>query len=276
MTNVQSNPYIFGDPQQDRRRLDTQTKLLGQYLGSHARAFFGDAVQSILDVGCGEGQLGFALLDVYPAAHLVGVDRDVEAIAVANRLAGERQRNAEFVAGDVQEGLPRGPFDVALASLLLMHTTRPQQVIQHIYDQLGSRGSLCVIELDPNLPARAEFGPDYQRLCELLYTALGRMGVHPYIMNELPGLLANAGFTDYTRRDTATDHPIVTHNQTEAMWAQAAGIGAIYNARFGISAATAVPVSEIERMVVAVTNRWTANPVMEMLPVYLVATARKP
>jgi hypothetical protein len=48
-----SNPYIFGNPETDRQRLETQSRLFTRYIRAHARAFCGDKVHRILDVGCG-------------------------------------------------------------------------------------------------------------------------------------------------------------------------------------------------------------------------------
>ncbi len=276
MNEAQDNYYVFGDPAQDRRRLDSQTKLLGQYIATHVRSFFGDNVRAIVDVGCGEGQLGFTLLDVYPGASLLGIDRDAAAVEQASKVATERKLNARFAVGDVQQGLPPGPYDLALISLMLLHSNSPQQILQHTYDQLRSGGGLLVIDVVPNLPAIADFGADYQRLSALLYTTLTRMGLHPLIMDELPALLAGIGFVDFARRESMTDHPAITHNATERTWASAAGIGAIYNARHGIAAATGTPVAEIEQMVARVANHWTLQPVANMPPVFAVATALKP
>ena len=276
MSDPPSNPYIFGDPTHDRARLDTQTKLLGRYLTNHALDFFGSDVHTILDVGCGEGQLGLDLLRIYAAAHLVGVDRDAAAVAQAGKSAATQGLNARFEVGDVQQALPAGPYDLALASLLLLHTTQPAQVLQHIYAQLRSGGSLLVIDLAANLPAMESFGSAYQRLISLLYTAMTRMGVHPLIMDELPGLLEQSGFVDYTRRETAQDHPMIANDEIEVGWAQAVGIATIYNARMGISAATGIPVSTIERLVADVILFWSTYPILLLPPVYAVATARKP
>lgn len=271
-----TNPYIFGDPALDRLRLASQTTLLSRYISSHACAFFGDAVSSILDVGSASGTIGLDLLAVYPAARLTGIDRDAAAISEAQQAAAQRNLAAQFVVGDVQTDLPNGPYDLALCSLVLVHTTNPQQVLQSIYNQLNHGGILFVIDLSPDLPNLPNYGPEYQRLSSLLYTTLSRIGVHPYIMNELPMLVAEVGFVDYQRRERPDDHPMLTHNATERTLATAAGIGAMYNARMGIAAATGTPLVEIERLVARVVNLWTASPGLDGPPPFQVATAVKP
>lgn len=197
-------------------------------------------------------------------------------MAQANKLAATQGLNARFVVGDVQQELPAGPYDLAMASLLLLHTNQPALVLQHIYAQLRPGGSLWVIDLAADLPAMESFGTAYQRQISLLYKAMTRMGVHPLIMDELPSLLEQCGFVDYTRRETAHDHPMIAHDETEVGWAQAVGIATIYNARMGISAATGIPVSTIERLVADVVLYWSTYPIILLPPVYAVATARKP
>lgn len=103
------NPYIFGNPELDRLRLETQDRLIGERMQARARALVGDNVRNILDLGCGEGQLGLRLLEVYPAAHLVGLDKDPKAITTAEARARVAGAQARYEVGDV-EGNARWPL----------------------------------------------------------------------------------------------------------------------------------------------------------------------
>lgn len=270
----QQSQYIFGDPEQDRLRSETQSRLIGQYLKRHARNFIGLEVQDILDVGCGDGQLGFALQEVYPQAKLVGIDRDPASIQRASASADARDRDARFVVGDIQQGLPEGEFDFALASLVLLHTQQPAAVLRHAFARLRNGGTLLVIDLR-HLPPNGVL-PSYDRLNALLFTTLGRIGSQPNIVTELPSLLIKAGFVDIERRDSDDDHPMTAANERDLRQVFAAGIGAMYNAREGMAAVTGTPLAEIEAMIVDVMNETVHMNSFEVPPVLAVITARKP
>jgi malonyl-CoA O-methyltransferase len=62
---------------------------------------------SIVDLGCGTGLLSRLLMDLYPAAHLIGVDLAEGMIEVCRtRWAGDAR--AEFHVADVDQGPPAG------------------------------------------------------------------------------------------------------------------------------------------------------------------------
>ncbi len=269
-----SNQYLFDDPEQDRLRLDTQTRLIGNYLIRHIRAFAGGDVRAILDLGCSSGQLGFRVLEVYPGAQLTGIDRDPVAIQNATTTASQHKLNASFSIGDIQVELPPGSFDLALASLVLLHTQRPEMALKHVYERLSSGGTLCMVELR-QLPS-VSGDQNYDRITALLFTTLGRIGSHPNIVEELPGLVAGAGFVDYQRHESESDHPLFTHNENDMRYAFAAGVGAMYNARQAIAAATGTPLVEVERMIVGVMNTMSHTTNFKVPPIFAVATARKP
>ncbi len=269
-----SNPYIFGDPEQDRLRLETQTKLISNYVKKHAHEFCGTAVRSILDLGCGEGQLGFALLDMYPDATLVGIDRDQRAIEGARQRAAAGGYQAEFILGDVQDELPAGPFDLVFSSFLLMHTIHPERVLSQAYSRLNSGGGLWVIDMASD-PASTTEEPTFKQLLAMLVVALERMGVHPHIMDELPGLLKDSGFEGASRREAQDDHPFLPNNSTEATYVTALSIGGIYSARVGLAKANGVPLEQIEQMLVRLMNKGTGAVVFSDSPCGVV-TARKP
>ncbi len=271
-----SNPYIFGDAEQDRVRLETQSRLVTGYLSRHAHDFTSGPVQRILDIGCGEGQLGMALMAAYPGAKLVGVDRDEKAIQKAKAQALSHKLNAEFIVGDVQQGLPSGPFDLIFVSFLLMHSTVPQQILNDSFAQLRASGTIWIIEPVSDLPQRIA-DADMSSLVSLMNAALSRMQANPDIMDKLPGLLQNAGFTHVSSHATAEDHPFAASNEQEESLALAAGIGAMYNAREGIARATGTPVAEIEQKVIRLMNRFNNhNWLNPRPPTAGVITARKP
>ncbi len=270
-----SNPYIFGDAELDRQRLETQSRLIARYVRARARAFGGDEVHRILDVGCGEGQLGFALQDVYLGAELVGIDRDPHAVQTANQKAEREYRTARFVAGDVQQALPDGPFDLVFMCLLLMHTQQPAAVLAHAYNLMRPGATLWIIDATEAMGGAGD-GSDGDRLFGLFFQTLERIGSHPHIMNELPALLAAAGFSDYTYHDDEQDDPFASSNLAERTQVNAAGLGALYNARGALAKVNDLPIAQIDRMFANLATSLVLNPNAPLVRVLGVVTVKKP
>lgn len=251
MVDPERNPYIFGDPETDRYRLQTQARAFSDYLRQHAREFVSDEVSSILDLGCGEGQLGFVLRDVYPNARLVGMDSDAKAIAAANeQVSKQGVSDCEFVVGDVQEGLPSGQFDLIYASMLLLHTRNAERVLQNCYAALQPGGYLWIKDLDPRQQTSSDVQA-YQQMQSSMFQGAARMGMHPFLADELPELLVKAGLEQV--RWEVEEYPLGgPTDEGQAMLA--ISLGAAYNARHMVSKSSGVPVERLEQFYVGIAN----------------------
>lgn len=198
------NPYIFGDAALDRQRLETQTKLFASYIRSHAREFCGAGVRSILDLGCGEGQLGFVLKEVYPDALLVGVDRDSKAIAEAQHQATRLGlTNTRFLVQDIEHELPDEQFDLIYCSVIMLHTRDPQQMVVRAYAALNPGGHLWVKDFDGDIltdQVQIKFlGGSNLKMIRLLIDGIAKIGGHPYFMSALPAWLEQLGAVNIRR-----------------------------------------------------------------------------
>ncbi len=92
-----------------------------------ALAHFGDRPPAtLLDLGTGPGTLLLALLDEWPGARGLGVDRSAEALgyAVANASACGMADRARFVRGDWASALS-GPFDCIVTNPPYIGTAEP-------------------------------------------------------------------------------------------------------------------------------------------------------
>lgn len=271
----QDNPYIFGNPDNDRRRLDTMAQLIARFVRDHAREFAAGEVHSILDVGSGEGQLGFALQDAWPGASLTGVERDPLAVSKANQAAARDKRAAHFVEGDVQLDLPPGPYDLVLMSLILAHTQRPQAVLERAYEVMRPGATLWIMDAS-ELMAGDGTDSASDQLFQLLIDTMQKIGVHPNIIDELPELMKQAGFTAYTRHDTDSDHPLASHNRDERMQVNAAALGAIYAARPLIARVQGIPISRLDALFVELTNDLMSSQEVSSRRFFAVVIAKKP
>lgn len=239
------NPYIFGNPEIDRQRLVTQALLFKPFLLSHVAPLVGGNVRRILDVGCGDGVLAQVLLEIYPQAQLVGIDRNPQAIERARATAEEiGLRGAEYVVGDVEEGLPPGPFDLVYISFVLLHTRRPDKIVQAVYDILRPGGFIWVKDLDPGW-ATALQSPSYRKLVNMIVGAMTTMGAHPNITLELPALLGQTGFVNFQQLDESY---VLGGMTTEGRTMLAVILGVFYNARAMLSKMHNISEAELERL----------------------------
>jgi ubiquinone/menaquinone biosynthesis C-methylase UbiE len=110
------------------------------------------AVQSILDVGCGDGGMALDFRKYFPKARITGVD-----IAQASvELARERHLpNCEFLHTDGKSlPFPDGQFDLVVIAGVLMHVPHANQLeyLREAYRVLRPGGTLTVFEHNPYNP----------------------------------------------------------------------------------------------------------------------------
>ncbi len=99
----------------------------GQYrrfADERARPFFDlvarigtDAPRSVVDLGCGPGDLTVDLARRWPGAAILGIDSSVEMIAAAGR--GEKRPGVSFTVADLRDWQPDAPVDVLVCNAVL-------------------------------------------------------------------------------------------------------------------------------------------------------------
>jgi trans-aconitate 2-methyltransferase len=103
-----------------------------QYLGfagERSRPFFdltarigAGAPRSVVDLGCGPGQLTASLAQRWPQATVLGIDSSAEMIAAARAArygGGELAGRLAFEVGDVRDFTPGRPADVIISNAVL-------------------------------------------------------------------------------------------------------------------------------------------------------------
>ena len=241
MTDIE-NPYILSDSGEvDRARLVAQTRLFRGYIERNAKQFVGENIKSILDFGCGEGQLTQVFAHLYPDAQVLGIDKDEKAIEAAQRAARSLP-NLRFELRDIAQGLPAGPFDLVYESMVLLHLPGTPKLIKAIYDVLKPGGYLWAKGLDNGILTGVN-DPAYMRMCTWLANAMEKVNQPWNIASNLAPILTAAGFN--VLRSESESYPI-GNMSAEARITMAVNLGAIYNARPIINRMLQVPLPEIE------------------------------
>lgn len=83
-------------------------------------------VQRILDLGTGTGVTAQRVLDLHPAATLVGLDSSPEMLAVA--AAELDPGRVKLLERRLEDSLPDGPFDVVVTALAVHHLTPAEKL----------------------------------------------------------------------------------------------------------------------------------------------------
>ena len=104
----------------------------------------------VLDLGCGAGDVSFvAAALVGPGGSVVGLDRSPEALARARLRAEQRGlTQVRFVAGDIADPAPGGPFDAIVERLVLMWVPDPAALLRQQATVLRPGGLVVPIEMD--------------------------------------------------------------------------------------------------------------------------------
>ncbi len=113
-----------------------------------------DDVRSVLDLGCGDGILGAAVLDRHPDATGVFVDSSRPMLDAAATRLGEAAGRIELMQLDygrhdwVREVAANAPYDVVVSGLSIHHQTdgRKREIYGEIHDLLAAGGVFLNVE----------------------------------------------------------------------------------------------------------------------------------
>lgn len=142
--------------------------------------------EAVLDVGCGTGTLALAAKErVGDTGRVVGVDPGPRQIARARSKAARRRLAIDLRLGVIERlALPDQSFDAALSTFMMHHLPDDlkRRGLSEIARTLKPGGRLVVVDF--KRPERRAGGP-------------ARLGAGESGIQDLPGLMEQAGFVDF-------------------------------------------------------------------------------
>ena len=142
--------YQLGSDAAELKRLDLQGRVLAPATRTILQTAGIRPGMRVLDLGSGAGDVTFAAAGLTgPAGEVVGIDQSPESVAKATaRAAGRGLSNVRFVAGDIHDRAPDGPFDAIIGRLVLMYVPDPAAVLRTQAGLLRPGGVVAPIEFD--------------------------------------------------------------------------------------------------------------------------------
>lgn len=186
--------YIHGTSEAEQKRLSLMNDVLLNQPMLREMNLRGD--ERIIDFGSGLGQFSRAMARAVPRGRVVGIERDVEQLATARRLA-EEDAEAELV--DFREGdvlaldVEAEQFDLAHTRFLLEHLPDSLRAVKTMVRAVRPGGRIVLADDDHDVLRFWPEPPGMYDLWNAYMRTYDRIGNDPFVGRRLVQLLADAG-----------------------------------------------------------------------------------
>jgi ubiquinone/menaquinone biosynthesis C-methylase UbiE len=226
-----SNEYLLGHEPSEMERLIAQAEQFRELTQDFLVRAGLEPGMRVLDVGCGPGDVSMlASAIVGPTGQVTGVDRSVDAVAVARRRAAAAGLSqCRFAAGDVSAWTNRvpgalqdleAPFDAVIGRLVLMYLPEPAAALRGLARRLRPGGIVAFQEI---CMRRLEGGPHgalAEWCVQRIQDAFAYAGLDLTFGFKLQHLFRDVGLTGTRARVEAH----VELGDDSATWAQLANV----------------------------------------------------
>jgi trans-aconitate 2-methyltransferase len=170
--------YQFGDTDLAAERLQLLAEVFAPSTREFLASLSGCEPRTIIDLGCGPGFTTRLLAEMFPHAHVLGVDSSARFVELAQ---AEPLTRARYIVADVREPLPAEGYDLAYCRYLLTHVADFRRAIDQWSGALRGGGLIAIEENDW---IRSE-QPAFSNYLEIVARMLAAQGQRLYIGSEL-------------------------------------------------------------------------------------------
>jgi ubiquinone/menaquinone biosynthesis C-methylase UbiE len=189
--------YVLGNTDAEHERLIRQSAIFNPFTERLFRDAGVGPGQRVLDIGSGLGDVAMlAARLVGPSGMVVGVDRDVNAIAKAKvRVAEAGLHNVSFTESDVGQVASTKPFDMVVGRLILEFLPDPGAVVNSLSKLVRPGGVLAIQDAcwGPFLQLTAHL-PLTSKCASFIHQAFQRSGANMDMERVLYRTFQEAGF----------------------------------------------------------------------------------
>jgi len=141
-------------------QMDLYLSEILRYLFNHQ---IWSSAKTVIDLGCGPGDLISNIARYYPDKFYTGVDINEPFIKIAKEQ-NKAQNNCEFVCADLYE-FAKGQYDIVILRAVLQHLNDPDRFMKRLPDLLHNNSVVLLndtpnenfIESSPSIPAFDDF-----------------------------------------------------------------------------------------------------------------------
>lgn len=206
--------YVLGHTEQELARLEQQAALFGYETREVLRRAGLQPGMSVLDVGCGVGDVSMAAAElVGPTGSVHGIDRAPAALSLARaRIHRAGLRNVTFADGDIYTFQPERKFDALAGRFILLHVPDAVGALRRLMGFLNTGATLAFIEMDIDHAGSVPELPLLARCIRIISDTYRKVGVEPNMGENLYATFRAAQLkpelTGMTRMTNASDEVI--------------------------------------------------------------------
>lgn len=103
-----------------------------------------EAFFTVIDLGCGTGEILSQIADIFPNAELYGVDGTAAMVDIASK---KLQGRARIEQADLENYIPDEGYDVVISTTVLHHLHSPMDHMKKLHSLLNNDGHLFLSEI---------------------------------------------------------------------------------------------------------------------------------
>jgi SAM-dependent methyltransferase len=194
-----SSEYVLGHSAAELHRLIEQAAFFGDLTCDVFRRAGLAPGMSVLDVGCGVGDVAFLAASlVNPDGKVKGIDRAAEAVAVARERAEQADAgNVTFEVADAATYQSADRYDAVVGRLVLAYQPDPATVLRHLASLLRERGGVVAFhECDLNTASTKPAVPLFKRVVDLVIDTYRRANLEADMGSRLHSAFREAGLPE--------------------------------------------------------------------------------